>query len=129
MVKTIFCYLVPNLSYKGGSLFQLNVDRLYCFTISPRRQIQNLLPHQHSSCQTQRQSDKMYGLPPTTGSGKQHSQNVQFRDKSFPMFLQAAAPPLSPSIKTHNMPFCHCSQQEGQLLDYQILLGSYCLST
>ena len=29
MVKTIFCYLVPNLSYKGGSLFQLNLDRLY----------------------------------------------------------------------------------------------------
>ena len=24
-----FCYLVPNLSYKGGSLFQLNLDRLY----------------------------------------------------------------------------------------------------
>ena len=24
-----FCYLVPNSSYKGGSLFQLNLDRLY----------------------------------------------------------------------------------------------------
>ena len=33
MVKTIFCYLVPNLSYKGGSLFQLNVDRLYHLTL------------------------------------------------------------------------------------------------
>ena len=50
------------------------------------------------------QSNKTHGLPPTTSSGEQHSQSIQFKDKSFPALLPAAAPPLSPSIKTHSMP-------------------------